>query len=176
MCPVRDPPGWSDLSSHLNWKLLHLSDAWFGLRALVTPYRRHAFTVTTARPSSFDCTSMIYEHGQCFKIFSLASRFTPASRAFVWTRGFSPSSVLHTSGMLRDWFGFLFRALAVPPARRVASRQRPQLSWGYGPFRSILERDAITRTGYVNPLRPFKAVRSSRRAQPKAIHLWQILP
>jgi hypothetical protein len=43
--------------------------------------------------------------------------------------------------------------LSISPGLPSTSRRGRQLSWGYGPFRSIIERDAITRIGYVTPLR-----------------------
>jgi hypothetical protein len=53
------------------------------------------------------------------------------------------------------------------PAPPHASRHGKQLSWGYVPFRSIGERGAITRIGYVNPLHPSRdhAVFTPRSAE-----------
>jgi hypothetical protein len=65
---------------------------------------------------------------------------------------------------------------AKPPAHPRASRHGKQLSWGCGPFRSIGERGAITRIGYVNPLCPCEdhAVFTPRSA--KSFHSWHHPP
>jgi hypothetical protein len=62
------------------------------------------------------------------------------------------------------------------PVRRATLRQQTQLSWGYSPFRSIIERGAITRIGYVNPLHPYHGSCGFPAALRQRFTLWHNPP